>query len=617
MTFPARQSFAFLATIAGLFGFAATANAVVNYRMVAASGTQAPGAPAGAKFGPSFEGAYLDSAGHVSFRADLQIGSGGVTATNNSGYWWEGSGPLMPLAREGDQAPGMPVGTLFAGFSDAPKLNAAGQVAFLAEWRVGTGGVNSADDVGIWTGDANGLSLVARSGDAAPGGSLGGAFSTINNPVINAAGRALIRAEVTTPLYVDGLWSNRSGTLAPIAMRGEHAPGTTNGVNFQEFFEDGMAINASGHVAFAAKLTLNDGSYSQNQDNGVWTDSSGSLELIARNGDSAPGAPDGKTFFNLNGPVLSDSGRAVFVAWLAPYLGAPKGIWSKDSGPVTLVALEGNQAPGVPAGAKFGPMAPEVGDVTINPAGHIAFMAGLHGKNGGIDGTNDSGIWSDRSGTLDLIVRKGSHAPGTEPGVNFEQFSNAATINAAGRISFTAALNGTDPAAHDSLGLWAEDQAGNLNLIVRSGQTFHIGPNDDRIVAQFWPSDTFDGEPASFNENTLAFILDFTDGSQAIYTASLLSLPGDYDRNGIVDAGDYNVWRKSLGQTATGLPADGDNNGTIDLADFDIWRTNYGAQAAGSGANVPATIPEPTSLLLLLITTTYVVLHSRRTNRRS
>jgi hypothetical protein len=202
--------------------------------------------------------------------------------------------------------------------------------------------------------------------------------------------------------------------------------------------------------------------------------------------------------------------------------------------------------------------------------------------------------------------------------VNFEQFSNTATINAAGRISFTAVLNGTDPAAHDSLGLWAEDQAGNLNLIVRAGQTFHIGPSDDRTVAQIWPSATFNGQPASFNESfTMAFILVFTDGSEAIYTASLLSLPGDYDRNGIVDASDYNFWRKSLGQTGTELPADGNNNGIIDPADFTIWRNNYGAQAAGSSANFAGSIPEPTSLLMLSMAAISLTLHRRGATRRS
>ena len=40
-------------------------------------------------------------------------------------------------------------------------------------------------------------------------------------------------------------------------------------------------------------------------------------------------------------------------------------------------------------------------------------------------------------------------------------------------------------------------------------------------------------------------------------------LPGDYNFNGVVDAADYIVWRKSLGST-NDLRADGDGNGSVD-----------------------------------------------------
>jgi hypothetical protein len=72
-------------------------------------------------------------------------------------------------------------------------------------------------------------------------------------------------------------------------------------------------------------------------------------------------------------------------------------------------------------------------------------------------------------------------------------------------------------------------------------------------------------------------------------------VPGDYNRNGAVDAADYVVWRKSLGQTGTGLAADGNGNGEIDAGDYDLWRANFG-WSSGSTANEE--IPEPASWLL-------------------
>jgi hypothetical protein len=55
-------------------------------------------------------------------------------------------------------------------------------------------------------------------------------------------------------------------------------------------------------------------------------------------------------------------------------------------------------------------------------------------------------------------------------------------------------------------------------------------------------------------------------------------LPGDYNRNQVVDGGDYIVWQNTLGNTVTPFSgADGSGNGVIDQADYDIWRENIGS----------------------------------------
>ena len=76
-------------------------------------------------------------------------------------------------------------------------------------------------------------------------------------------------------------------------------------------------------------------------------------------------------------------------------------------------------------------------------------------------------------------------------------------------------------------------------------------------------------------------------------------IAGDFNHDGAVDIGDYVVWRKSQGQTGWGLPADSDLNGRIDNADYAVWRSRFG-QPAGSGAGTSSTIPEPSTLSLLL-----------------
>jgi mannan endo-1,4-beta-mannosidase len=86
------------------------------------------------------------------------------------------------------------------------------------------------------------------------------------------------------------------------------------------------------------------------------------------------------------------------------------------------------------------------------------------------------------------------------------------------------------------------------------------------------------------------------------------SLPGDYNDDGTVDAADYTVWRNSFGQTGTSLAADGDGNGTIDEGDYDVWRLYFGETANAGSASGLAT-PEPSTLLLVLVSVACLTLN--------
>jgi hypothetical protein len=73
--------------------------------------------------------------------------------------------------------------------------------------------------------------------------------------------------------------------------------------------------------------------------------------------------------------------------------------------------------------------------------------------------------------------------------------------------------------------------------------------------------------------------------------------PGDFNRDGVVSAADYIVWRGTMGQTGFGLAADANNNAEVDIGDYDIWRANFGNSSAS--ATTAAAIPEPEGLLLV------------------
>ena len=72
-------------------------------------------------------------------------------------------------------------------------------------------------------------------------------------------------------------------------------------------------------------------------------------------------------------------------------------------------------------------------------------------------------------------------------------------------------------------------------------------------------------------------------------------VPGDYNNNGVVDAGDYVVWRK--GGT---LQNEVDTPGTVNAADYTAWRARFG-NTSGSGSGLSAAaVPEPHVLVLTL-----------------
>jgi hypothetical protein len=87
------------------------------------------------------------------------------------------------------------------------------------------------------------------------------------------------------------------------------------------------------------------------------------------------------------------------------------------------------------------------------------------------------------------------------------------------------------------------------------------------------------------------------------------TLFGDYNNNDRVDAADYIVWRKRLGQNVT-IPNDM-TSGNVGPGDYTVWRTNFGRELGG-GAALSAAVPEPTASLLVIMSGTAIFVTRRR-----
>jgi hypothetical protein len=605
-----------------------TAEAAFTFRTVALSGDAAPGTGAGVNF-DGFGSPVLNGAGQTAFVGVLT--GAGVNSTNDSGIWSEGGGSGLTLvAREGAAAPGTGPGVNF-GFLESPVLNGAGQTAFFG-FLTGTG-VNSTNAWGIWSeGGGSGLTLVARAGAAAPGTGPGVNFSLLVSPVLNGAGQTAFRSSLTgvgvNSTNDSGIWLEGGGSgLALVARTGAAAPGTGAGVDFNGF--GFPVLNGAGQIAFLGGLT--GAGVDGTNDSGVWSEGGGAgLALAAREGDAAPGTGPGVNFDGFGSLVLNGAGQAAFVGVLtgAGMNGTnDSGIWSEGGGSgLTLVAREGDAAPGTGPGVNFGSFnSPPV----LNGAGQTAFRGFVTGA--GVSSSNDSGIWSEGGGAgLKLVARAGDAAPGTGAGVNFRSLGGL-VLNGAGQTAFYGELTGAGVVGANNAGIWLEEGGLGLELVAREGDLFDV--NDDPLIDELRTisnvslvtgSGGEDGRPTLLNDaGQLAFALSFTDGSGGVFVATPppdASLPGDYNGDLVVDAADYTVWRDNLGDpTEADIQNNGDGGGVTD-SDYGWWKQHFG-DLAGSGASIPqsairnpqlAVVPEPTTAGLVMVSLAALLPRRRR-----
>jgi hypothetical protein len=101
----------------------------------------------------------------------------------------------------------------------------------------------------------------------------------------------------------------------------------------------------------------------------------------------------------------------------------------------------------------------------------------------------------------------------------------------------------------------------------------------------------------------------FTKNSGAAFSLSLIQ--GDYQRNRVVNANDYGVWRQNYGSPVAAAfnGADGNGNSVVDAGDYIVWRkaSNTGSgtsQSLASRNNVPEPATTVLSVLLLFFLST-------------
>lgn len=418
----------------------------------------------------------------------------------------------------GDPAPGLPGLTISGAASsiDAPVVDQDGTLLFRARLA---GAVNSYDDRALFLGRGrDDLRLVLRAGDQAPGlppgillrtnsptsGSLGipGAcrISPYGETLFLQVGLYDPFAPSNTPASADtACYWGQAGNLALLAREGGQVPFLAAGITWGPFLASLQTnhVSAAGQTLFAATLVG-----ATTADDGILvTGTPGNLAPVLREGQTfaggevvAPvsGATGLSNVLQLNeaGMVLHEVGFATSAPSTATTANnRALAVW--QAGVTTLVAREGSQAPGLPAGVVFGnpglTWAPNLGAVAFTASGKVAFQAQLD-QGGTIVGVDDHAVFHGDAFALAPICRRGDLVPGMANGERFGLAgSTSVTCNDQGQAAFVGALTGPSvTTANDSAAFLYDNGA--WTTLAREGAPLPAGvlppsPNGPWVVA--------------------------------------------------------------------------------------------------------------------------------------
>lgn len=401
-----------------------------------------------------FDDIKLSETSAVFATAELAAGVGGITTNSDLGIWRWGENETL-IARTGsNDVPGVPTAN-YAGFlADSAAvadfaISGDDRVALNASMEIGVGGVVLSSDRGVWTYSDSGTALLAREGSFGVPDVSGASFNTFARPVINSNDQTVIFASLQTGGSVT--LANASGIWRYSGAAGELLARTDSGnvpmlpdASFSKLRNP--LLNNMGQVAFRATVSTAGSNATQT---GVWLYSENSeiLLAISENG-NVPGVLDAEFHDFWDPTSINESGQVLTFAILRNGVGGVtsdngSGLWLLGD-TSHLVARRGSgDVPGV-ADADFSSFT----EYALNEQGQVAILAELEIGVGGVDSTNDGGLWIvDPAGDSWLVAREGDQLAGqTIASLNFagDGENQSTGFNDLGELAFEATFSSGD-----------------------------------------------------------------------------------------------------------------------------------------------------------------------------
>jgi hypothetical protein len=465
---------------------------------------------------------------------------------------------IRRIVGPGDAAPGVTDATFE--IADHPEFDPHGNIRFFGRTRGPQ--ITWANNEGFWrqnVGDGR-IELLTRIASPLPDGLDG---ETIKSWAAFGNGLALVN--LTGPT-VDAsrdiaLVDLRSPTASTLVRDGQPVPGMQPGTRFESMIELGQSDNTESNVVFAAQVV--GPSITVANDSGLWVHSSKGLRQVVREGDLAPG--HASPFFEFTAKNVDSLGRAAFKGHF--YGADPKtrrfenGLYAERNGRIEELLRTSAQAPGLASGIQIN----RIHYPRMNANGDLTVHVELSGAS--VMDNNDQAVYADRGNGVELLLREGEPVPGlpdliwngsegyfgAHPNalVSVRNASNeewqlldtawrpiaappqhgdgapgASTdfayvwwtrVNSQGQRAYIAELENDDENPNNDAGIWAEDETGVLQLVVREGDTIETKPGLFETIS----FDTLHSELRGFNDR--GEILFTSQGG--VYLATVHSVP--------------------------------------------------------------------------------------------
>jgi hypothetical protein len=472
---------------------AALADSVV-VEVVAATGTQVPGEPAGVTHeidtsSSAWLYATMNHGGDIAFVTDL-AGPGLVKLANDQALFFRAlDGTVTKAAQRGSPAPGAPEGATWLSFK-LGGLAADGTIGFRAELDhlVGGGGVTQLNDKALYSWKSGaGHTLEAREGSPAPGAEqyllwpfTGWFIPAAMVPHVTATGKLAFKY----PLVIDGeaqeslFGTNGEGDLYPVAYAGMAVPGLPGGELYSGL-GNGMAINDAGQLVFRATLKQGPGGEKVSTANDtvmVGPGPGGALTVLAREGGDVPGVPGAvwTNVQNLDQFSIANDGR---VAWSELLTKEGKNydsvVQSTASGSLEVVAMAGDPAPGF---AEVGGTFKTFSHVARASNGSLGWMSEVDIPDDSIRGL----FWRSPEGAAEMVMRQGDPIPGMD-GALFGWPDNLVYLNSSGQMLFSATAYILEPFASMQV-LFLFTPGEGVQRLLAGGDKITVAPGDVRTV---------------------------------------------------------------------------------------------------------------------------------------